>query len=354
LRCLSVFSMALACVVMAELSPAQTSPSPGSACAGCHRAETAHQAETPMGRASSLAGDNPTLERHPKLSLQNGNFTYTIETHGSKSFYTVSDGTQSVSVPVRWAIGERMQTWVLERNGHYYESRVSYYPVISGLQITVGQEVLNPTTVEEGLGRELNHGEVMNCFGCHATGAVVNGQLILSQTQPGVTCEHCHSGSSGHLLDTFQGIFDSPPRNLKELSSEEVSSFCGQCHRTWETVIRNGIRGVLNVRFQPYRLENSRCFDGNDPRISCIACHDPHQSLVREDASYDSKCLACHATSAAGTSVTQHAKAKSCPVAKAGCTGCHMPKVKVNTPAGLITFTDHDIRMAKPGDPYPN
>jgi hypothetical protein len=307
-----------------------------------------------MARALLLPGDNPNLETHPKLSFKNGNFSYTIETHGSQSLYTVSDGTQSVSVPVRWTIGERMQTWVLERNGHYYESRVSYYPPISGLQITVGQEVINPRTVDEALGRELNHGEVTNCFGCHATGAVVNGQLTFPQMQPGVTCEHCHSGSTGHLLDASQGVFDSAPRNLKELSSEEVSSFCGQCHRTWETVIRNGIRGVRNVRFQPYRLENSKCFKGNDPRISCIACHDPHQSLVREDASYDTKCLACHAISGAGTSVAQDAKAKSCPVAKAGCTGCHMPKVKVNTPAGLITFTDHDIRMAKPGDPYPN
>jgi hypothetical protein len=172
--------------------------------------------------------------------------------------------------------------------------------------------------------------------------------------EPGVTCEHCHSGSSGHLLDALQGVFDSTPGNLKKLSSEEISSFCGQCHRSWETVIRNGIRGVLNVRFQPYRLENSKCFDGNDPRISCTACHDPHQSLVREDTKYDSKCLACHATPVAGSSVPQPVKAKSCPVASTGCTGCHMPKVKMNTPAGLITFTDHDIRLGKPGDLYPN
>jgi hypothetical protein len=251
-------------------------------------------------------------------------------------------------------MGQRMQTWVLERNGHYFESRVSYYPLVSGLQITVGQQVINPRTVEEALGRELNHGEVTNCFGCHASGALVNGQLTLAQMEPGVTCEHCHSGSSGHLLDALQGVFDSTPRNLKKLSSEEISSFCGQCHRSWETVIRNGIRGVLNVRFQPYRLENSKCFDGNDPRISCIACHDPHQSLVREDTKYDSKCLACHATPVAGSSVPQPAKAKSCPVANTGCSGCHMPKVRMNTPAGMITFTDHDIRLGKPGDLYPN
>jgi hypothetical protein len=31
---------------------------------------------------------------------------------------------------------------------------------------------------------------------------------------------------------------------------------------------------------------------------------------------------------------------------------CHMPKVKL--PNGLMTFTDHEIRIVKPGAPFPN
>jgi hypothetical protein len=31
-----------------------------------------------------------------------------------------------------------------------------------------------------------------------------------------------------------------------------------------------------------------------------------------------------------------------------------MQKVKVSSPAGLLVFTDHDIRVNRPGDPYPN
>ena len=31
-----------------------------------------------------------------------------------------------------------------------------------------------------------------------------------------------------------------------------------------------------------------------DPRITCIACHNPHQPLVHSTAAYDIKCLACH------------------------------------------------------------
>jgi hypothetical protein len=134
------------------------------------------------------------------------------------------------------------------------------------------------------------------------------------------------------------------------MSTEDISNFCGQCHRTWETVVRSHFKGEINVRFQPYRLANSKCFNGTDPRISCVACHDPHVDIVRNDSTYDSKCLACHATSshvASGAAAT-----KSCPVAKENCASCHMPKVTL--PNGHMTFTDHQIRIAKPGDPFPN
>jgi hypothetical protein len=31
-----------------------------------------------------------------------------------------------------------------------------------------------------------------------------------------------------------------------------------------------------------------------------------------------------------------------------------MQKVKVSSPAGPLVFTDHYIRVNRPGDPYPN
>jgi len=118
------------------------------------------------------------------------------------------------------------------------------------------------------------------------------------------------------------------------------------------------------VRVQPYRLANSRCFNGTDPRISCIACHNPHKDLIRNDASYDSKCLACHAASAPPSSTGVPAapvvgarggstdKAKTCPTATANCVSCHMPKVTL--PGGYLHFTDHQIRIVKAGESFPN
>jgi formate-dependent nitrite reductase cytochrome c552 subunit len=305
-----------------------------------------------MGRAIELPGENPTFKAHPKMTFRKGEYSYTVETVGDKSTYTVTDGISTISVPIRWAFGAGGQTWVLERGGKFYDSLVSYYPAIAGLDITMGEERITPHTVEEAMGRELGEGETKACFGCHATNALSDRKLSLEAMEPGVTCEHCHVGANAHLLDAIQGEFDSAPPKLGKLSSEDVSTFCGQCHHTWESVLRGHLDGEVNVRFQPYRLSNSKCFDGADPRISCLACHDPHQDVVREDASYDSKCLTCHSSSTRPASVAGVAGAPACPVAKQNCVSCHMPKV--NLPGGHQAFTDHQIRIVRTGEPYPN
>jgi hypothetical protein len=303
-----------------------------------------------MARALALPGSNPVLQANPKLTASKGGYAYTVETVGDKSTYTVSDGTSKLTLPIPWNFGEGAQTWVLERDGKLYESLMSYYPAIKGLDTTVGDEALTPHTLVEAMGRELSPAETKACFGCHASNAVHDRKLTTETLQPGVTCEHCHVGASSHLLDAVQGQFDSAPPKIAKMTTEDISAFCGQCHRTWEAVVRSHFKGEINVRFQPYRLANSKCFNGTDPRISCVACHDPHVNIVRDDSTYDSKCLVCHAASPHVAS--SNAGAKSCPVAKDGCVSCHMPKVKLAS--GHMTFTDHQIRVVKPGDPFPN
>ncbi|HEY3974642.1 MAG TPA: multiheme c-type cytochrome [Candidatus Sulfotelmatobacter sp.] len=337
-----------------------------SACVSCHRARSETQPRTPMGRAMELPAENPTLHAHPKLTVRKGPYTYTVETHGEQSIYNVSDGARTISVPIHYNFGEGAQTWVLDYNGKRYESAVSYYPSIAGLDFTTGDEDLKPRNLEEAIGRPIELRETKVCFGCHTSNAVTNGEMRYDTMRPGVTCEHCHAGTSTHIADSFNNDFSSTPPDIRKWSSEDISNFCGQCHRSWETVVRNHWHGELTVRFQPYRLANSKCFDGTDPRISCIACHDPHQDVVVQDSSYDRQCLACHSVPSAPaassvpiaseveTSVQNNGPihAKICPTAKSDCVSCHMPKVKL--PNGLMTFTDHEIRVVKPGEPFPN
>jgi hypothetical protein len=100
---------------------------------------------------------------------------------------------------------------------------------------------------------------------------------------------------------------------------------------------------------QFYRLTNSRCYDTEDRRISCTACHDVHGNLSTDTALYDSRCETCH--SLAGNAGRGSRQAKLCPVSSKDCISCHMPKVEL--PGMHHLFTDHEIRIVRKGDAYP-
>jgi len=320
---------------------------PADTCATCHGKEAQTQPHTAMGVGIQLPADQVVLKQHSGLTFQGNGYKYVIENKEGVNMYTVSDGTGSLTLPIRYAFGVSSQTFVLEYNGHYYESLVSYYPSADGLNITMGSERLRPHTLVEAMGREAPDEEIVSCFGCHSSGGVNQGKLTLASMKPGLDCEHCHSGANAHQEAIAQGKPAATPKKLGDMPAEDMSEFCGGCHRTWNAVVRMRTWGEVNVRFQPYRLANSKCFLGNDKRISCTACHNPHANLVRDDASYDHNCLACHAKSSP-VGATQ----KSCPIADRNCVSCHMQKVEL--PGSHSVFTDHQIRIVHAGDRYPN
>ncbi len=320
-------------------------------CATCHAAVANDYVHAPMRHAMEPEGADPVLAAHPDLRTEQRGYTYRIETKDGKSTYTVSDGKETLTLPLRWHMGMHAQTWVLEKDGKFYEGLVSYFPSINGLATTPGDNKIEPHTVAEAVGRELPVWETRDCFECHASGLKPSEVITPEKLRPGIECEHCHDGAQQHMADAQAGNFKTLPASLKKMDSEAVSNFCGQCHRSFDTVMRNGWHGPPFVRFQPYRLSLSRCFSGNDARISCLACHDPHKEVVHDMAYYDKKCLACHSGHPAVASAAPAVAPKTCPVAAANCVSCHMPKV--NLPSGNLVFTDHFIRIAKPGEPYP-
>jgi hypothetical protein len=351
----------------AVLPAAALAQKPSITCVTCH-VQARTQPLTQMATALQPLGANATMNAHPNLTVKKGDYTYTVETRNGKTTYSVTDGRQSVSYPIDWGFGAGNQTWVYQREGRFYESLMSYYTSINGLGTTTGDEALNPHTVEDAAGRLLPPRDIIDCFGCHSTHGVEAGKLHLSSLHAGVDCAQCHQGIASHLDDAIKGRQGAIPADLSAMSTEDISTFCGRCHRTFEKVVRNRAQGEINSRFPAYRIALSRCFDGADPRISCIACHDVHKPLEQADSFYDARCLACHSAqvstasnkSASGKSAAANkpgalappADAKICPVAKSNCTSCHMPKVKL--PGGLLNFTDHQIRVVRPGEPYPN
>ncbi|MFB3922271.1 MAG: multiheme c-type cytochrome [Terriglobia bacterium] len=323
------------------------------ACAECHPAQAETQPATPMAHASAPGTADVPGIRFP-LKFQSGPYTYEISRAAAGARYSLRNGPAELAGPLDWAfgMGKVGETYLLVRNGEYYESRVSYFSAPQGLDFTIGHPRTPPASLEDGLGRYLPSFEAKLCFGCHSTAAIIDNRLQPGELIPGVTCEACHGPGARHVAAMKAGKLDEKqifnPAGLKAVDSVD---FCGACHRTWWDVMFMGSVGSINVRFQPFRLEKSRCWkeSGRDARLACVSCHDPHQQLVRDEASYDPKCLACHGPASASTGAAQ-AKAHPCPVATRDCVKCHMPKVE--PPEAHFAFTDHRIRIARPGEPY--
>jgi nitrate/TMAO reductase-like tetraheme cytochrome c subunit len=305
-------------------------------CENCHKKQVQHYAANTMSRA--LYPIDQSIAGQGRYEYQLGRFRYTID----RGRYVVTDGQATIDVPLRYAFGQGFagQTYAYELNARWYESRISYYKEIKALDLTMGAPPGEPKTLAEAAGREMTSKDVVECFACHTTNSIVAGKVTFDKIQPGVTCENCHGPAATHAARL------TPMKKLSALTTEEQSDSCGRCHRTWADIATNGPRGIGNVRFQPYRLANSKCYDATDRRIACTACHDPHGALVKESKPYDPACLACH-----GAAKT--AKARLC---KAGqqekCSSCHMPTYEI--PGSHHLFTDHQIRVVRKNETYPN
>jgi len=316
-------------------------------CASCHPAQAKLHPATSMAHAIELPAECAILKTHPLLTFKNGPYSYRIERKGDQSIYTVTDGQQSIVVPVGWAfgLGRAGQTYIFEKDGAFYESRVSYYSEINALDLTIGAANLRPANITEAAGASIGQEDKARCLGCHSTNPNAGTKPTFQSMVPGVQCERCHGSTGHHLEGIKQGNAQlAQMKDLRKMSSEDTSNFCGQCHRTWDEIAGSGTLGIVNIRFQPYRLTNSKCYDSDDARIRCTACHDPHREVDRADADYDPKCQACHG----GGKATAHA----CKVAANNCVSCHMPKLEM--PGSHYKFTDHDIRIVRANAPYPN
>ena len=334
-------------VLLLFLSPAlvwaQAGQESSTGCAKCH-AEGRTQPSTEMAHALETVEQDRILSEHPLLTATDGKYSYRLERKGKQSLYSVTDGTATVTIPIRCAMGVSSalgQTFILEKDGRFYESRMSWFRELKDLGPTLGQQAKQPTNINEAAGRFLGQDEVLRCFGCHATDAVSGNQLTLDKMTPGVQCSHCHEAIEAHLAALVKGsgkpVVPAGLAKLRNLSAEQTSDFCGRCHRTWSDVVVHEDYNIGNVRFQPYRLWSSRCYDPDDARISCLACHDPHIEPSTKPADYEAKCQACHGGG--------KAKAKVCRVSRNDCVSCHMPKTEI--PGAHFKFTDHRIRVVK-------
>ncbi len=331
-------------------------------CAECHASFVATQKTTPMAAAGSLASQAELLRRYTPLLLEMPPYTYRIAAGemGPPS-YTASDGKEIATAALGWAFGsgEMGQTYVYQQDGGWAESRVSLYAKLGRLDITTGHSRLPPESTQQALGRRMTDGAARQCFACHTSVSTVERHFEPQHATGGVTCEACHGPGAAHAASA-KAALEKPTRQLTAsaimnpalLSPVDSVDFCGACHRTWADIAFAGAekQGLEVVRFQPYRLERSRCWGKEgDRRITCVACHDPHRPVERDSAAYDRQCLSCHRSAQEAVSAAK--PGASCPRSANHCTTCHMPKV--NVAAMHHDFTDHFIRIVREGEIFP-
>ena len=323
-------------------------------CAGCHKQISETQSATAMAHASTAAKADKSNAAGP-WALRLDPYNYQLGRSQGGIAYSVDDGIRTVATPLSWVFGSGHfgQTYVYEQKGVFYESHLSYYPGIHGLDFTTGHREMKFPDLDHALGTAQPPDTIRGCFGCHSTASTTLGHFDPSRLIPGISCEACHGPGAQHVAAMSLGKGEQSATfimNPANLAASESLDFCGACHRTRLDTMEMHLSGVLNIRFPAYRLQASRCWGSQgDRRLTCMACHDAHVPLVSDATSYDKDCLSCHVTS--GTAkVSEDHPGRACPVGRKECTTCHMPKYEIKEMHA--DFTDHKIAIHREGEPF--
>lgn len=326
-------------------------------CAGCHT-DAVHAHPSAMVRAATPASESHFLAPGTKAGFDAQPLLYylTAGTAGGLSL-TTSDAAGSAQ-KLDWVMGDGVmgRTFLYQADGRWFQSEVTYYTKDHALAVTTGLSH-DPHIGGGGLGQVLTADETRRCFGCHTVHATTTAGFNPLHAEAGLGCEACHGPGQAHVTAAHATGTPGPAMraaifNPAKLSPADSIDFCGSCHRTFSDAVLalGGTTSSAAVRFQPYRLEESKCWRATgDERLTCVACHDPHQALNRDPVAYDRKCVSCH-RAMEGAGHAEHTAAV-CPKATSQCTSCHMPKV--NVPSMHGDFTDHDIRIVRPGEAMP-
>lgn len=318
------------------------------ACSGCH----SQQAESQAVSAHALSLARPldhrlasefrsqlTLRRQPA-------FDYRWLVDDDQFAVTVSDGEESVDLVVDWAFGAADQavTFVSRLDDDWYlEHHWSYYSAAGGFDTTPGHQGQEAQDLQEALGVRYRtfspKAEILRCFRCHSTGPLAISEVgEIQPSELGVRCEACHGPGVAHVAAMADGRIEDGRHeivNPGRLEPAELLTYCGNCHRPPSADPADiDYNDPWNVRHQPVYLSRSSCFS-QSAELTCMSCHDPHDRVRRNDASYyRSRCATCH-------TADQRPIARACGNPQnADCVSCHMPKVR---PHENLAFTNHWI-----------
>jgi tetratricopeptide (TPR) repeat protein len=233
------------------------------------------------------------------------------------------------------------------------ELRVSYFGLDQSWGQTKGIDFA-PRDAGDYIGIGLGRKTLNHCLSCHTTWLRSVAPDSSSARGPesddhGIGCERCHGPGQNHVKAVESGFAELAIALSAKTPSQQRLKSCVECHAADGSIEPSDPEFT---RAQGTTFLFSRCFTAAKDRIGCTTCHDPHRTLDKVTAHYETKCLTCHdgkpaakATRAPSrTAAETLTEARVCPVnPRDNCISCHMPKVE--EPTRKSRFTDHHIRV---------
>jgi predicted CXXCH cytochrome family protein len=330
------------------------------ACANCHATIYKSYLRSAMAHASGPAGENLIAG---EFTHKRSGMHYAIYSEGGKvwlSFERPGDPLVHDKRELLYYIGEgrRGRTYLFSDDGFVFESPVNWYADRQMWDMAPAYGNVNEIP--------LNLPATTSCLNCHVSGvrAPIDGSENKYATPvflyAGVTCERCHGPGAAHVRG-------GPIVNPMKLSPKLRDQVCMQCHLEGNAAIeRSGMHlyvykpGAdlteyvryfvfagnvpqgLRATSQFEALAQSVCKQKSGDAMSCMSCHDPHETVPRENlvAFYRAKCIACHG---AAFAAKHHRKQEDC-------ASCHMP-ASLSTDVAHTEVTDHRILRRPASEP---
>jgi Flp pilus assembly protein TadD len=261
--------------------------------------------------------------------------------------------------------GQHTNSHIMQLNGYYYQVPVTFYTQKGVWDMAPGFERGYNSRFGRTIGPE--------CITCH------NSYPVQDQKAPnkffempnGITCERCHGPGGEHVAQMETGMLVDTSRfidysivNPRKLPVDLQIDLCQRCHLQGMAILKKGKtwfdfkpgmkqNEVMEVFLPDYegnhsfimasqveRLKESACFSGGE--LSCITCHDPHQSVQTiPDSFFNDKCLNCHNPANQKTCTLSKIHRKNNPN---NCISCHMEKSgSIDIPH--VAVTDHKIKI---------
>jgi len=351
-----------------------------SACASCHAPQTGAYRQHAMSQTFHQWTAATRVEKPLAAPIVHDatGFAYSIDEAGGQlyqtEFLTGPDGKRLHELKRRMdyvtGSGNVARTYFTAENGRLFQLPLTWYSE-HGWDFSPGYRVSNA-----------RFDRVMpdRCIACHSSypKPLPFAEGKYADVRSGIGCERCHGPGALHVKDRTAGAkadsaYDNTIVNPARLPLGRRLDVCEQCHvHTAVSVLREGKdefsylpsqplqdqwaffkqAGSIDIVSHADRLRQSACFLATRTTarpLECATCHDPHQPPPAA-GSRSLVCQTCHRPDSLAKRLTGSSLADHAP--DADCVSCHMPKVgERGVPHG--TFTDHWIRVVKPGAPPP-